>query len=230
MRGDNLPQFTARRPILDAEYIYTELKQMLMMGEFVPGQRLTLPQLAEGFGTSQMPIREATNRLISARALQSPPRRSLCVPEATVDLMDSLLPVRLLLEGEAARLAVITKGSSLVRKLEAINTEMQAHVPAENIKGYLKFNQKFHFQIYRGSGNSDLVDLIELMWMRYAPMLNIVRSGVLTKSGDQRHVEIIEAFRAEDPEAAAAAMRADIQDAARPIRQVILENTAPNSR
>jgi hypothetical protein len=46
--------------------------------------------------------------------------------------------VRLLLEGEAPRLAAIAKGASLVRELETINANMQAQVPAEDIKGYLK--------------------------------------------------------------------------------------------
>jgi DNA-binding GntR family transcriptional regulator len=223
MRKANLPSFTARRPVLDNEYIFGELKQLLMIGEFVPGQRLTLPQLAEAFGTSQMPIREATNRLISARALQAPPRRSLCVPEATTELMDSLLPLRLLLEGEATRLAVIAKGAALTPELEAVNQAMDSKVPNEDIKAYLRLNQKFHFLIYQSSGNPDLVDLIELLWMRYGPILNIVRSRVLSKSGYQRHLEITNGFREQNPDAAAAAMRADIQDAARPIRKVIEE-------
>ena len=183
-----LPSFSHRRPVLDNEYIYNELKQLLMIGDFAPGQRLTLPQLAEAFGTSQMPIREATNRLISARAIHAPPRRSLCVPNATIELMDSLLPLRLLLEGEATRLAVTAKGADLAEPLDGINKEMDAIAPTEDIKSYLRLNQKFHFLVYKSCGNNDLVDLIELLWMRYGPMLSIVRSGVLSRSGHQRHL------------------------------------------
>lgn len=227
-RYGQLPSFAGRRPILDNEFIYNELKQLLMIGEFVPGQRLPLPMLAEAFGTSQMPIREATNRLINARAIEAPPRRSLCVPEATTERMDSLLPLRLLLEGEATRLAVIAKGAELVSELEAITEEMDSKVPSEDMKAYLRLNQKFHFHVYQNCGNADLIDLIELLWMRYGPMLNIVRSGVLSKSGHKRHLEVISGFREADPEAAANAMRADIQDAAVPIRAVI-ESTLQDS-
>lgn len=218
MRMNEFPSVTARRPVLDNEYIFNELKQMLMIGEFVPGQKLTLVQLAEAFGTSQMPIREATNRLISVRALQAPPRRSLCIPEATTELMDSLLPLRLLLEGEATRLAVLATGNQLVDELDKINAEMVATASDGDLKPYLRLNQRFHFLIYRSCGNSELVDLIELLWMRYAPMLHIARGGVLSKSGRQRHQEIVEGFRNLDPQAAEAAMQGDIADAARPIR------------
>ena len=221
MRAEIFPTVTARRPVLDDEYIFNELKELLMIGEFVPGQKLTLPKLAEVFGTSQMPIREATNRLISVRALEAPPRRSLCIPEATTELMDSLLPLRLLLEGEATRLAVIARGSELVEPLEEINKQMSLVVPAEDLKTYLRLNQKFHFLVYKACGNRELIDLIELLWMRYAPMLNIVRSGVLSKAGRQRHREIVKGFLDVRPEAAAAAMRDDISDAARPIREVV---------
>lgn len=215
------PVVAARRPVLDNEYIYNEMKQMLMIGEFVPGQKLTLPQLAEAFGTSQMPIREATNRLIAVRALQAPPRRSLCVPDATLELMDSLLPLRILLEGEATRLAVHAKRRNIVTDLEKINEEMVAASAEDDLKTYLRLNQKFHFTIYKCCGNIELVDLIELLWMRYAPMLNIARGGVLSTSGRQRHREIVEAFIQDNANAAAIAMQGDISDAARPIRELL---------
>lgn len=221
-----LPDIVARRPIGDNEYIYTELKQLFMIGEFTPGQKLTLPTLAKAFGTSQMPIREATNRLLSARALIAPPRRSLCVPEATIDRMNSLLPMRLLLEGEATRLAVEKKGAAIVDELFGINQAMDAVVPKEDIKAYLRLNQQFHFLVYQSSGNEELIDLIELLWMRYGPMMNIVRSGVLSRSGHHRHMEVIEAFGKADSSRAAKAMQADISDAAIPIREAIEARSA----
>lgn len=223
------PDVVARKPVGDDEYIYTEMKQLFMIGEFSPGQKLTLPLLADAFGTSQMPIREATNRLLSARALIAPPRRSLCVPEATIERMNSLLPMRLLLEGEATRLAVQAVGSSIVEELKATNAEMDAVVPREDIKAYLRLNQRFHFLVYGKSGNEELIDLIELLWMRYGPMMNIVRSGVLSRSGHHRHDEVVDAFERSDAEAAATAMQADIKDAAGPIRRAIEARLATDS-
>lgn len=223
-RKPGLPEVRSRRPLSDLEYVYQELKQSCMIGEFEPGQKLTLPVLAEAFGTSQMPIREATNRLIAARAMEAPPRRSLCMPEATVERLESLLPLRLLLEGEATCRAAEVAGAPLAEELQAINDDLDVLAEKDDIKAYLRQNQNFHFTLYRACGNDDLIDLIELLWMRYGPLMNIVRSGVLSETGHLNHALVIQAIRHRDREAAAAAIRADISDAARSIRAAITRN------
>lgn len=223
MQRAALPAFESRRPTSDLEYVYNELKQCFMIGEFVPGQRLTLPELAESFGTSQMPVREATNRLIVARAIEGAPRRSLRVPEATTRRLDMLLPLRLQLEGEATRLAVQRGCISAVTELQAINAEMDIQSQSKDIKAYLRLNQRFHFTVYQNCGNSDLVDLIELLWMRYGPLLNVVRStGALSRTGHKWHAEIVDGIMQNNPDKAATALRADILDAAESIRESIV--------
>ena len=220
-RKNELPLFGARRTISDLEYVYGALKQSFMIGEFEPGQRVTLPLLAEAFGTSQMPIREAMNRLVVARAMEALPRRSMRVPEATTAKLDALLPLRLMLEGEATRLAVSACAKSLADELQAINLEMDAKVESDDRKGYLRLNQQFHFAIYRQCRNDELIDMIELLWMRYGPLMNIVRSQVLSNTGHNLHAAVINGILNNDPEVAADAIRADIEDAAKAIRTAI---------
>ncbi len=212
-----IPAFEARRPVSDLDYVYGALKQSCMNGEFTPGQKVTLPQLAEAFGTSQMPIREATNRLIAAKAMEAPPRRSLRIPEATMERLDELLPLRLLLEGEATRLAA-TQGAALAEALAEINAEMPQHAAAEDLKAYLNANQRFHFTLYAAAGNDDLLDMIELLWMRYGPLMSTVRSGVLSRTGANHHQAVIDAIRVGDAEAAKGGISADLTDAAAHIR------------
>ena len=218
---NTLPAFEARRPISDLEYIYDALKQSCMIGEFEPGQKITLPQLATAFGTSQMPIREATNRLVAAKAMEAPPRRSLRIPLATVASLDSLLVLRLLLECEAARLAAREPNPDLADRMDQINSGMAVLARSDDLKSYLRKNQAFHFTLYEASGNPDMIDLIELLWMRYGPMMSIVRSGVLSGSGYTHHAAVIKAVRDGNAEAAARAIRADLVDAAGAIRQRI---------
>lgn len=216
-----LPAFAPRRAISDADHVYGELKQHFMIGEFQPGQKLTLPELAEAFGTSQMPVREATSRLVVARAIEALPRRSLRVPEATVERLDALLPLRLHLEGEAARLAAERGNPNISATLRDIDDQMRDMAMRQDTKSYLKLNQEFHFTIYHESGNADLVDLIELLWMRYAPLMSIVRSGVLSQTGQHRHNEAIRAIGRQDPALASASICADIAEAGDAIRAAI---------
>lgn len=223
-RSSTLPAFRQRQAISDPDHVYGELKESFMIGEFEPGQRLTLPELAAAFGTSQMPVREATSRLVVARAIEALPRRSMRVPLATVERLDALLPLRMQLEGEATRLAAAHGGPELAKVLAGIDKEMRALVPKQDTKTYLRLNQQFHFAIYHECGNEDLVDLIELLWMRYAPLMNIVRSGVLSQTGQVRHAEVIEGIRKKDPEKARAGICGDISDAADAIRAKIATN------
>lgn len=129
---------------------------------------MTLPHLAEAFGTIQMSIREATNRLIATKAMEASPRRSLRIPEATLARLDELLPLRLLLEGEAMRLAT-AQGAVIADALTEINAEMPNHAAAGDLKAYLHANQRFHFTLYAAAGNADFLDMIELLRMRSAP-------------------------------------------------------------
>jgi DNA-binding GntR family transcriptional regulator len=207
--------------VSDLDYVYAALKQSCMNGEFTPGQKVTLPQLAEAFGTSQMPIREATNRLIAAKAMEAPPRRSLRIPEATLERLDELLPLRLLLEGEATRLAA-AQGAALADALTEINAEMPRHAAAEDLKAYLNANQRFHFTLYAAAGNADLLDMIELLWMRYGPLMSTVRSGVLSRTGANHHQAVINAIRVGNAEAAKDAISADLTDAAAHIRDALM--------
>ncbi|MBL4928997.1 GntR family transcriptional regulator [Fuscibacter oryzae] len=220
-RSGTLPTFQPRNVISDPDHVYSEMKQGFMIGEFEPGQRLTLPEIAAAFGTSQMPVREATSRLVVARAIEALPRRSLRVPEATVERLESLLPLRLHLEGEAARLAATRADVGMADELTLIDEEMRSFVPLADTKTYLRLNQKFHFTLYRACDNEDLVDLIELLWMRYGPLMNIVRTGGLSKSGQLRHSEIIDALRKRDADALEKSVRADIAEAAEAIREAI---------
>lgn len=221
-----IPSFDARRPVSDLDYVYEALKQSCMNGEFAPGQKITLPQLAEAFGTSQMPIREATNRLVAARAMEAPPRRSLRIPDATPTRLEMLLPLRITLEGQATQMAAASDGhTALAQALAAINADMAEHAAAEDLKSYLNANQRFHFTLYAGAENPDLLDMIELLWMRYGPLLNTVRSGVLSRTGANHHQQVINAIRTGDAKSAQDAIAADLRDAAEAIRGALKVKT-----
>lgn len=220
------PRFETRRPISDLEYVYEALKQSCMNGEFKPGDKITLPQLAEAFGTSQMPIREATNRLIAVKAMEAPPRRSLRIPEATIELLDNLLPLRLLLEGEAARLAAQSDVRFEVEnRVGEINAEMLQMAEKQNLKGYLNANQRFHFTLYAAANNPELLNMIELLWMRYGPLMNTVRSDVLSRIGANHHLSINASLENGQVDQTVASLRADFTDASQAIRAALMQST-----
>lgn len=216
MADSRLPELATRTTISDLEHVYCELKQAIMMGEFEPGQKLKLAELAEAFGTSQMPVREALGRLASAGALESAQRRSMVVPTADVARMRAILALRIDLEGKAVRLAMQSGREGLLDRLTRANAVMdvEAARPTPSIKAYLAANHTFHFAIYTASDNRDLVDLIEILWMRYGPLLNLLRRSDVSFFWHAHHADLINAVKVDDPDAAVAALTADLEEAA----------------
>ncbi len=203
--------------ISELERVYSALKRAIMMGEFEPGQKLKLADLAQTFGTSQMPVREALGRLATAGALESEKRRSMVIPAANMARLRSILDLRIDLEGKAVRRAIFNRPEGLLDQLAQANAlmDVEAARPSPSIKAYLAANHAFHFAIYTASGNLDLVDLIEILWMRYGPVLNLLRRSDVTFFWHARHAELISAVKENDPEAAVAALTADLEEASR---------------
>lgn len=221
MPGKALPKLKKRVPSSDLDHVYAELKHSIMMGEFVPGQKLKLDELSEAFGTSHMPIREALNRLVVARAVVSEPRRSMRIPDISKIRLDQLIELRITLEGGAAELAVNHANSSLVDKLATINVRMDREIASKrtDIKRYLALNHEFHFSLYGECGNEDLLNLIEILWLRYGPLLNLLhQSNDELSYGHPNHTLVIDALKGGDRTAAKKAIQSDLKEASHFIR------------
>src|SRR6202044_2204250 len=83
------------------ERVYSALRDQLMRGAFEPGQKLKIAELAEAFGTSAMPVREALNRLTVERALETLPSRTVRVPALSKAALQDLREARFAIEGLA---------------------------------------------------------------------------------------------------------------------------------
>jgi len=195
--------------------IYRQLKDALMNGDFLPGQRLIVRELAERFETSPMPVRQALQRLTSEEALVDLLHRGVIVPEATVDVISDLVRVRCMIEGAAAEWAASTITSREIEQAEAINATMLGSVNKEGgAADYLAHNRQFHFLIYGASRSRALLSTIERLWLRAGPWLNIMRQGTMMGLGLDHHAAVIAALRAGDGNKAKRAIAADISDAA----------------
>lgn len=74
--------------------VFERLRRGLMVGAFIPGQVMSLRKLANVFGTSPMPIREALTRLVVVNALEETTNGSVCVPRLTPERLAEIFSVR----------------------------------------------------------------------------------------------------------------------------------------
>lgn len=194
--------------------VYAGLKAALMNGDFLPGQRLVVRELSERFETSAMPVREALRQFVGDEALFDHPHRGVIVPDATIDVIADVVRVRCMMEGSATEWAASTITSGELDAIEALNSEMSRCTTEGDAANYLALNREFHFSIYRSARSQVVQPMIERLWLRAGPWLNIMRQGATLGMGLDHHAEILHALRRGDGVRARRALVADISDAA----------------
>lgn len=203
-----------REPLWDLAH--AQLRDALLAGKFEPGTVLTLRALAESFGTSITPVRDAVTRLVAQGVLQQGPRNSAIVPNLSRKELADLTVVRCALEGRAAREAALQRhDDATLRRLEERLATMQSLIQARKLESYLEHHRKFHFGIYAMSGIPLMVETIENMWLRCGPVLSfVIPEYVVLLKGWDHHTAALEAIVAGDAARAESEIVADITEAA----------------
>lgn len=226
--GESQPNFGVSRLARETlhDRAYQELKKAIMAGVLVPGSAMTIRALAAALGTSPMPVREALRRLVTERALEVLPNRSVSIPVMTAEKFQEISMIRIALEGMAAERAAGRIAPEDVGRMEHLNREMMGREAARK-RTYLAKNQEFHFLLYRNAGMPQLVDMIESLWLQTGPLLNHVVNAAGVKVAADHHGAALAALRRRDGAATRAAIEADIRDAATMIVGYIEKAGAP---
>jgi len=187
---------------------YSLILEAIDVGVFRPGDRLVESELAERFGMSRTPIREALQRL-ETQSLLTRDGRSLIVASLDYNQMAELYIVRAELEGLAARLAANHATPEEVRVLRQMVTEDRALLGDPSALS--RANRRFHKQIHLASHNRFLVQQLDLVHRSMALMaetsLAIVGRGEVALA---EHETIVAAIEKHDGAAADAALRTHI--------------------
>lgn len=190
---------------------YTLILESIDVGEFKPGDRLVESDLAERFGVSRTPIREALQRL-ETQSLLARDGRSLIVNSLDHNQMAELYVVRTELEGLAARLAARHATVEEVRVLRDMVEEDRALM--EDTAALAKANRRFHKQIHLASHNRYLVQQLDLVHRSMALMAttSLAAEG-RPEDALTEHDRIVEAIENRDENEAYDALRDHISTA-----------------
>lgn len=195
---------------------YERMRQSLMDGHFMPGQRFTIRALATVFGTSPMPVRDALKRLVAEHALDLGPNRSVVLPEMSRARFLEILEIRLAVEPKIAMRAASKIGPDVIERMVQDHAAMCRALETGNAPEYLACNRRFHFRLYEAAQTQVMLPVVESMWMQIGPHLNQIfraRDGA-TANADHHHNALIRALRRQDAQAAAKAVWDDLSNAA----------------
>ena len=187
------------------ERVYAHLKEEILDHRIAPGSVLQEVPLAESFGVSRGPIREALGSLAAEGLVTITPRRGAVVTALTKHDFIEAYQVREVLETLAVRLAVPCMSDDDLDALERSIEEMLRCSARADHTGFFEANTAFHEAFVVASGNTKLVEV----YRRLIGQMGLYRrpSALLRGSLDQsiaEHQGIMDAARARDGERAAA--------------------------
>ena len=180
-------------------------------GIYRPGDRMVESELADRFGVSRTPIREALQRL-ETQSLLTRDGRSLIVASLDHNQLAELYAVRAELEGLAARLAAQHAAPEEVRVLREMVEDDRTKIG--NPAALARTNRRFHKQVHLASHNRYLVQQLDLV---HRTMALLATTSLAVEGRSEmaiaEHEAIVNAIEARDGEAAAAALRKHISSA-----------------
>ncbi len=181
------------------EKILETIREAILKGTLKPGEKVAEPELAERFGISRTPIREAFRQLESEGYLTVIPRKGAVVTALSEQDVQEFYAIKSILEGYAAELAAAKLTEKDIDKLLAINERLKKIAADGDVKAFFRVHNEFHDLFIRAAGNHKLAELISQLGMKF----NRLRMASLSVEGRMRisveeHEGLIEAFRNQD--------------------------------
>lgn len=144
------------------EYILKQITQ----GNYGPGYRIVIDQLAKELGTSAIPIREAIRQLEADGLIEYKPYTGAIVSTINEQEYLETLSVLAVMEGYATALCSQVLTGEEIAALREINEEMKGAITEFDFERFTVLNRQFHTQMYRSCGNQFLVESVTQIWQR----------------------------------------------------------------
>ena len=156
------PEQRPTRPPTAQEFVLGELRRAIVSGMLKPGEQIRQDALAERYGTSRVPLREALKILEGEGQVTYHPHRGYFVAELSSEDLVEVYRIRRVLEDEAVSAAMAHVGADTIDAMERALSSMDA--AADDITALTAANRAFHFAIFERSGMPRLVRLIRQLW------------------------------------------------------------------
>lgn len=196
------------------DVIASQLRQEIASGILAFGEKLSEARLAQRFGVSRMPVREALKELEASGFVAIEHRRGTFVRRLSRPEILDLYEVREAVECMAARLCANRGSNEIVALLGEVMFAMADAAERGDADAYSATDERLHELIMQGAGNGPLADYYRLLKQQlHRGLLSSIvtrREGRMERSLAE-HRAIVGAIRARDAQAAEAAMRTHVQ-------------------
>lgn len=187
------------------ERVAESLRAALVSGRMAPGTTYSIPALAEQFGVSATPVREAMLDLVNEGIVTPVPNKGFRVVELSDDELDQITELRRLLEVPTVRGLAGNLDASRIKDLRKRAEDIGRHARAGDVVAYVEADRDLHLALLAAAGNQRLVELVGRLrdQSRLYGLEQLAADGVLAESADE-HLDLLDALERGDAEAAEA--------------------------
>jgi len=191
-----------------AESLRQNLEEAIAAGRFEPGSRLDEQEIAQRFGVSRTPVREAFRLMAANNLVELRGRQGAIVRAIKAEALIEMFQVMAELEGLCARLAARRVSQPWGDEISEIHQRLMAAGETGNIDLFYDVNQQFHEAIYDASRNAYVADQTRKLRNQVAAYRRrVTRMPNRIADTVREHEAIMQAILAHDPERAHSTMR-----------------------
>ena len=167
-------------------------RRRVLSGEYAPGTRLRIHELAQTSGVSAIPVREALRILEAERLVESVPNRGPAVARLSIRDLNDLYIVRMQLEPLAVSMTKqLTPNEA--KSLMSLLAELDEATEADDLEVILDLHRRFHFSLYERSESPWLLHLIAVLWS-HAERYQCLSIGPRRVAASTEHLAMIRAL------------------------------------
>jgi len=200
----------AQRRVL-RDVIKERIVERILDGTYPPGSRIVESQLAQEFGTSQAPVREALRDLEGMRFIESQPHVGARVRAVTSEELGQIYPVRAALEEVAGREAAVRMTDEILAALANELQAMRSAAEAGEVHEQLVHDARFHEIIVEASGNQVLLEVWRSLRVEARTLVSVIKADSNLRMIAEMHRPVLSALQSRDPDLAGKEMRAHIE-------------------
>lgn len=191
-----------------SERVSAQLADEIIRRHLAPGTRLDEQSLADRFGVSRSPIRDALRSLAATRLVNHVPRRGFSVAEVDSVELDALFEAAGEIEALCARLCAHRAGPVERKRIELLFQSMEKAVQGADAKVFASLNEDLHRTIHAGARNRTLEEVAQGLRRRMAPFRSTIffTADNRMHTSHEEHGALVRAILARDADAAGRAM------------------------
>ena len=141
------------------DVVFNTLRDAILTGKLVPGERLMENQLAEKLGVSRTPVREALRMLELENLVELVPRKGAQVLDMSEKDITNILEVRSALEGLATSLACKKMTKEDLQQLKSMEVDFEKAVADNDVEHFVDIDEDFHDLIFAATENDKLISI-----------------------------------------------------------------------